>query len=34
VGGQWELNDKFQIISELGFDKVNSLMVALNYRWN
>jgi hypothetical protein len=34
VGAQWDLGRDIVLVSELGFDTVTSLTLALNYRWN
>jgi hypothetical protein len=33
LGAQWELSERFVLITEYGFDKVEGLTLALNYRW-
>jgi hypothetical protein len=34
LGAQWQLGKEFQLISEVGFDTVSSIMFALNYRFD
>ncbi|MEP4146017.1 MAG: hypothetical protein ABJL54_02290 [Halioglobus sp.] len=34
LGGQWKINDSFHVVAELGVGTVESLLVALNYRWD
>jgi hypothetical protein len=33
LGAQWSLNKNLQLISEIGFDTVKGVTLALNYRW-
>ena len=33
LGAQWDLSNHFVLITEYGFDKVEGLTLALNYRW-
>lgn len=33
AGAQWTINDNYLVIAEFGFDTVENLLVALNFRF-